>query len=117
MFNDEMNFCIPIVPSCCVPPAQSQSLSLTNITITWDREECLSRNGESRHYSVYYRENGSMNAMMNMNVGLTDSGKHECNISSEITDTAAPVSNSIVIGFPFILSLTLMGVWWLCCSQ
>ena len=35
--------------------------------------------------------------------------KHECNISSEITDTADPVSHYIVIDFPLILHLTLSG--------
>ena len=46
----------PTVPSCCVPSPVSQSVSLTSITIMWQREDCLLCNGQGRHYSVRYRE-------------------------------------------------------------
>ena len=70
MFSNVMTLCIPTAPSCCVPLAQSQSVSLISITFTWDREECLSRNGDSSHYVLRYGETGSSNEMMTDNYGL-----------------------------------------------
>ena len=60
----------PTVPSCCVPSPISQSVSLTSIAIMWQLGDCLLRNGQSRHYSVRYRETGSIIATAN--IGIND---------------------------------------------
>ena len=61
----------PTVPSC-VPSPTSQSVSLTNITIMWQREDCLLRNGQSSHYSVRYRESGSSTIIAIANISVND---------------------------------------------
>ena len=58
----------PTVPSCCVPSPISQSVSLTSVTIMWQREDCLLRNGKIRHSSVRYREAGSIIATATISI-------------------------------------------------
>ena len=47
-------------------------MNLTSITIMWQREDCLLRNGESRHYSVHYREAGSSTIIETATISVTD---------------------------------------------
>ena len=49
-------------PSCCVPVAKKLSVNLTSITITWDRENCLDRNGNTTNYIIYYKKVTSQTA-------------------------------------------------------
>ena len=66
-----VSFC-PTVPSCCVPSPISQSVSLTSITVMWQRGDCLLRNGDSRHYSVRYREAGSSTIIATATISVND---------------------------------------------
>ena len=38
----------------------------------WQREDCLLRNGQSRHYSVRYREAGSSTIIATTNISVND---------------------------------------------
>ena len=47
-------------------------MSLTSITILWQREDCLLRNGQSIRYSVRYREAGSSTIIAKTSVNIFD---------------------------------------------
>ena len=55
-------------PSCCVPVAREFSVNLTSITITWDRERCLDRNGNPHNYIIYYKKVTSTTAATIANI-------------------------------------------------
>ena len=53
-----------------MPTPQPSSITPVNITITWSREDCLVRKGESRHYALHYRLAGSNTIITMENVDL-----------------------------------------------
>lgn len=89
----------------------SQSISATSVTVTWNRESCLSRNGPDSHYTVSYHETGSTQT----------SGSRTVNIASNFftASTLNPVTsytfqvayvNTIGSGPTSSLTITTLGL-------
>ena len=53
---------------CCVPVARGVSVNLTSIIITWNRENCLDRNGNPSNYLIYYKKVTSTTAATITNI-------------------------------------------------
>ncbi len=61
---------ILVVPSEAPPQLMRQHLGATTFTVTWERESCLSRNGQIRYYSVRYYVMGSTSIPQTTNVDI-----------------------------------------------
>ena len=48
-----------LAPQCCIPEPNIDFINSSSFTVSWNREDCLSRNGDVRYYMVRYRQLGS----------------------------------------------------------
>ncbi len=54
------------------PRLMLHSVNATHITVSWNRESCLSRNGPDRYYNVRYYETGSTQVLETTNVNISN---------------------------------------------
>ena len=61
-----------VAPSCCIPQPILHSVSASSLTVTWDREPCLSCNGANSHYEARYMLTGSSIILESWNVTINN---------------------------------------------
>ena len=55
-----------------MPTPQVSSITPVSITITWNREDCLVRNGDPQHYILHHRLPGSNTVIATENVNINN---------------------------------------------